>query len=286
MGVIEGPSAAKSLAISHLTEYVVGAFTTEGVGIYNAMTGELVRRMDFKGERCIHVDFNHGDTELLIVSKGLKVGIIRTFDFKALLKKGEPQHKLEIKTRAEELNQASYGYLNDVIFAVGEKGSLFVFDSKDGSQIKSKRIHESEIFSFTFSPDFTMLATCSKDFRCHIIDPYTLEILRTFNKLSPCRCASFSPFIDSDGAQKFHVIIGGGQDAKDVTTTDSKKGSFESRVFNILTEDELGQIKGHFGPVHSIKMSPDGRSVITASEDGTIRLQRLPLEYFELDCFN
>lgn len=84
-----------------------------------------------------------------------------------------------------------------------------------------------------------------------------------------------------DSEDKYHILIAGGQDARDVTTTQDQQGGFEVRLFNIIYEEELAQTKGHFGPVHSIQMCPDGRGFVTASEDGTIRLQRFPLEYYE-----
>lgn len=101
-----------------------------------------------------------------------------------------------------------------------------------------------------------------------------------FNKKAPVRTAFFSPLMSVENG-KFHVIIGGGQDPKDVTTTKSKEGGFESKLYNMITHEELAIIKGHFGPVHSLEISPDGRTLVTASEDGTIRAQRFPLEYIE-----
>jgi translation initiation factor 3 subunit I len=77
------------------------------------------------------------------------------------------------------------------------------------------------------------------------------------------------------------LLIAGGQDAKDVTTTKAKEGSFETRLFHLIYEEEMAQITGHFGPVHSISWAPDGRGFVTASEDGTVRLQRFPLEFYE-----
>lgn len=84
-----------------------------------------------------------------------------------------------------------------------------------------------------------------------------------------------------DDTDKFHVIIGGGQDAKDVTTTKVKEGSFESRLYHLIYEEEITQITGHFGPVHSMQWSPDGRGFVSTSEDGTVRVQRFPPEYLE-----
>lgn len=87
--------------------------------------------------------------------------------------------------------------------------------------------------------------------------------------------------MELEGSDKYHILIGGGQDAREVTTTKAQEGSFETRLYHIIFEEELAQIKGHFGPVHSIEVSPDGRSFVTTSEDGTVRLQRFPLDYFE-----
>lgn len=58
--------------------------------------------------------------------------------------------------------------------------------------------------------------------------------------------------------EKFHLFVGGGQDAKDVALTVEKGASFETRIFSLITGKDLGQIKGHFGPVHSLEISPDG----------------------------
>lgn len=84
-----------------------------------------------------------------------------------------------------------------------------------------------------------------------------------------------------EDTDKYHIIISGGQDPRDVTGTKEHEGKFESKLFHVIYEEEMAQIRGHFGPVHSLKISPDGRSFVTASEDGTVRLQRFPLDYLE-----
>ena len=55
-------------------------------------------------------------------------------------------------------------------------------------------------------------------------------------------------------------MIGGGQDARDVTTTSTKDGKFEARFFHLLMEEEFGRIKGHFGPINTLAFHPDGRT--------------------------
>lgn len=41
-------------------------------------------------------------------------------------------------------------------------------------------------------------------------------------------------------------------------------------------------MKGHFGPVNYVVYSPDGKSYVSGGEEGFIRLNHMPPEYFDL----
>lgn len=283
MGVYEGPSACKSLEVSRHTEHVIGAFGLDGVLIFEAETGKEITsfKADDKGQ-ARYVELNYGDTELLVVTQGKDSSTIKIYDFDKILQK--KKELIKVFNIDAIVTQASYGYLNEKLYVSTDKGKVQIYDLNDESLEHEEQVHigkEREIFSFTFSKDFSMIATCSKDHTCKLLHPETLEMLKMYDKESPCRCAAISPLYDSEESDKFHILISGGQDAREVTTTAAKKGSFETRLYHIVYEEELAQIKGHFGPVHSIVFCPDGRGFVTASEDGTVRLQRFPLDYFE-----
>jgi hypothetical protein len=55
------------------------------------------------------------------------------------------------------------------------------------------------------------------------------------------------------------VIVAGGEQASTVTLTRSDTTQFRVRFFHKIFEEELGSIMGHFGPVHALSFSPDGR---------------------------
>ena len=55
-----------------------------------------------------------------------------------------------------------------------------------------------------------------------------------FDFVKPCRAAAISPLFDNPEMQKFHVLLAGGQDAREVTTTLAKEGGFEIKLMNII----------------------------------------------------
>ena len=66
----------------------------------------------------------------------------------------------------------------------------------------------------------------------------------------------------------------------DVTTTANKMGNFDALFYHAVYADYMGSIKGHFGPVNSIAIHPEGKSFTTGGEDGYIRLHHFEKSYF------
>ena len=63
----------------------------------------------------------------------------------------------------------------------------------------------------------------------------------------------YKKFID------FQVVLGGGQEAMEVTTTTTRAGKFDARFYHMIFEEEIGRVKGHFGPINSLAFHPDGK---------------------------
>ncbi len=55
------------------------------------------------------------------------------------------------------------------------------------------------------------------------------------------------------------MVLGGGQEAMEVTTTTTKAGKFDARFYHLVFEEEIGRVKGHFGPINSLAFHPDGK---------------------------
>lgn len=95
---------------------------------------------------------------------------------------------------------------------------------------------------------------------------------------------SFCIFISFITIFSFHthqVVLGGGQDAMDVTTTSTRVGKFDARFFHLVFEEEFGRVKGHFGPINSLAFHPDGKTYASGGEDGYVRLHQFDPSYFD-----
>lgn len=58
------------------------------------------------------------------------------------------------------------------------------------------------------------------------------------------------------------VVLGGGQEAMEVTTTTTKAGKFDARFYHLVFAEEIGRVKGHFGPINSLAFHPSGERFV------------------------
>jgi len=161
-----------------------------------------------------------------------------------------------------------------IILTGHESGKLALWDVKTGDEIKSyERAHSDVITDLQLAPDRSYLITSSRDKTAKLHDINTLATLKTYATETPLNSASVAPL-------KPYVLIGGGQEAMAVTTTSLRQGKFETRFWHKIFEEEVGRVKGHFGPINTIACHPNGRSYASGGEDGFVRVHHYDESYF------
>lgn len=146
--------------------------------------------------------------------------------------------------------------------------------SSTSSLLQSARAHTDTIRDMQFSQDRTYFITASKDTTAKLVETSNLKVIKTYATERPVNSASISPI-------RPEVLVAGGQEALHVTTTSSRAGQFEARFFHQLYENELGRVRGHFGPINTLAYSPTGKGYASGAEDGYIRLHAFDSDYYE-----
>ncbi|KAJ3087946.1 Eukaryotic translation initiation factor 3 subunit I [Quaeritorhiza haematococci] len=181
---------------------------------------------------------------------------------------------LVITVTGPKATVAMWGNLNKHIYTGHEDGTISVWNSETGELVKSVREHKAQIQDIQFSPDKSFFITASKDHTSHVYDAKTLKVLKRYITERPVNSASISPI-------RNHIMLGGGQEAMSVTTTAVKQGKFEVRFFHMIFEEEIGRVKGHFGPINTLAFHPSGKSFASGGEDGFVRLHHFDDDYFK-----
>lgn len=169
------------------------------------------------------------------------------------------------------------GWSTNGKFIVGghKDGEVSKYDVDDDYKfVEAIKLHDSNVSDLQFSLDRTYFITSSRDSKAYLVDVASFKVLKTYESDCPLNTAAITPL-------KEFVVLGGGQSAKDVTTTSASEGKFEARFYHKIFEEEIGRVKGHFGPLNCIAVSPTGTSYTSGGEDGLVRLHHFEKSYFD-----
>ncbi|KAK2465416.1 hypothetical protein APHAL10511_002770 [Amanita phalloides] len=162
----------------------------------------------------------------------------------------------------------------NVIITGHESGKVALFNAKTGEEIQSnERAHGDVVTDLQLSKDRHYCITSSKDKSARIHDTKDILVIKTFTTETPLNSAALAP-------NRPYVLLGGGQEAMDVTTTSLRQGKFETRFWHKVFEEEVGRVKGHFGPINTIAVHPAGLSYASGGEDGFVRVHHYDDSYF------
>ncbi|THD21031.1 Eukaryotic translation initiation factor 3 subunit I [Fasciola hepatica] len=175
-----------------------------------------------------------------------------------------------------KITGAIWGPLNKTIICGHESGMLTVLDARKGEVVNQVSAHKGPITDLQMHLHIPMFITGSKDHTAKLFSAYDTSCIRTYTTERPVNSAAVSPTRD-------HVLLGGGQEAHEVTTTAVGQGKFDARFYHLVYQEEFGRVKGHFGPINSVSFTSDGNGFATGGEEGYVRLHQFDPDYAELD---
>ena len=249
----------------------------QSVKLWDVQTGRELFSFEHKGPvRC--VAWAEGEHEFASISDPFGLALpaaINVFTFADEKDKQSDQPRLVITDKEQprlKVTRVAWLPLNAALLASYDNGMLRKLDPTTGAVLGEWREHTGSVSSFAMNDEKTLLITSSHDRTAKLWDVAAMRVLKTYTADVPLNSAALSPL-------KEHVIIGGGQEAMSVTTTAVSAGKFETRFHHLVLENELGRIKGHFGPINALAFHPDGRSFASGAEDGYIRVHHMDPDY-------
>lgn len=148
-----------------------------------------------------------------------------------------------------------------------EQGVLYRHDATTLERIDACTLHKDTCNEIRSCRIESWVITSSSDRQAYVFDWAAMKPLYRFTSPVAINTAVLHPRHDE-------ILLAGGQDARNVTTTRIDEAHFELQFFDLRTQVKTCELKTkHFGPIHSLAYNDDGSSLITGSEDGFIRLQ-------------
>ncbi len=210
------------------------------------------------------LDAGDGATkETITVPGGSHTPVAFSPDGSELLSGGDQiiyRHEIETKKRRLPTLGAPYllGEIGAVgvsadgqaVCATGEGSRVEAWDAGTGKSIL-RHVHGCDVESVAVSPDGGRIAVGGENGATSILDARNGGAAKDFNLGNSVDCLVF----DATGKR---LVAGGSKD--------------EGRVWDAATGRQLAAMKGHTGDINAFAISPDGRQVLTVSDDKTARV--------------
>jgi len=209
--------------------------------VWDALTGKEVH--SFAHTRIIKsVNFSADSKKVLT---GGQDKTLRIFDLEK--PDADAQH---LDGHTESVKNALWTKDPNIIISGGSDKALKVWDTRTSAVVKDIPV-KAALSSIEVCLDGTHLTTTAGK-EVTFWNASTFEPVKSYTLTIELNSAALSP-----DATTF--VTGGSSD-------------FWARVYDFSTGKELEVHKGHHGPVHCVRFSPDGATFASGSEDGTIRL--------------
>jgi translation initiation factor 3 subunit I len=241
-------------------------------------TGTILERLDHHAPvRSVGFSYTSKEFFLTTDAMGNRESEIYLYDTRDSnqMKNNKPWQSIVCRDHSK-LTCAVWGPKSQILITGHDNGDLCHFQPKTGDRITISSHHDGRVNDLQHGRDGLLLISASKDQTSRLFDPFSLNPIKLYKTDRPVNSAGISPIKD-------HIIMGGGQEAQDVTTTAGKVGKFEAKVYHMIYEEEFARVKGHFGPINSIAINPDGKSYSSGGEEGYVRIHHFDENYLEFD---
>jgi translation initiation factor 3 subunit I len=278
IGTYDGHKGAiYSIDVTHDSSLLISGAADGHAKMWEVETGkEITNYQHLNGVRW--VAFSQGDDKFLTVTDqsmnvAPEIFIYKVYkDRKDQMKNNQSVQNIKVPLKLHKVHQALWGFHNETVITANSDGTIRIFSTERGKELNVVQAHTDHIMSIQYDKYRGTFLTASKDGFGKLIDSRTFETIKKYSTGRPLNSGAISPLMD-------HVILGGGEEADEVTRSAASSNQFKVKFYHSIFCDELGSVVGHFGPINCLAFNPNGRSFASGGEDGFVRLHYFDQSY-------
>jgi translation initiation factor 3 subunit I len=279
IGTYHGHKSILDIGLNHSCTLMATAGMDFKTNLWDVESGKLLDTIDAPAiVRC--AAFAHDDSMLFTITDGFRQELKPTLNFynlPATIHHGQSSsakyNPCAHYSTPEKIMYAVWGPTNQHVYFGLDDGTVGILDVETQQEVRSFQAHTKEVRRVNFDQKYHTLITAGADKRACLLDMRNLNEIVTYTADMPVNDASISPLGD-------HVLLAGGTEAVDVTTTGGSD-KFGARFYHKVYGDFLGQIYCHFGTIHRVAFHPSGKGFASGAEDGFAKLHMFEPSYFK-----
>jgi WD40 repeat protein len=256
--LLDARSLADPLALAGPHEgFTTARFSSDGAAVVASKSGASPAVFDARGGRRVFEITTGGgafDAQFVETNEGRRIlvagvdGILHVVD---AVGGAETGPTLKLPSPPSSIYPCAGAARAVVIARQGEDGAAFLLDLDRGTWVALGPAHGRLPTAAAFSPNGRRVAITSYDSSVRTWDASTGKLLRSF--LGPRR--QYDVAWSADGERL-------------ITRPDGAS----AQIWYSRVRPDLFELEGHAGAVNTVAFAPDGRSALTAAEDGTARV--------------
>lgn len=164
------------------------------------------------------------------------------------------------------------------LFSCHDNGYVGVWSADEPRLMKTIKVHAEPVSALRLSTDGSTLVTASRDSTAVAIDVTTpsTDIVMTYKTNRPLNALCLSEDYKAGEEGGGTVVLAGGKNTRDVTTSSTLEDEFESKIMDAVSGEEfVSTEKTHFGPVHVLVAMYGHKkrnAYASVSEDGCVKV--------------
>eukprot|EP01125_Pyxidicula_operculata_P019184 TRINITY_DN693_c0_g1_i1.p1 TRINITY_DN693_c0_g1~~TRINITY_DN693_c0_g1_i1.p1 ORF type:complete len:2289 (+),score=635.01 TRINITY_DN693_c0_g1_i1:128-6994(+) len=253
-------------------------FDHKGKLVASASRDNTVRVWDSRNGNCLYTLRGHTDwiSTCCFSPNGNKL-VTGSWDFTIIvwnLRNSTPSTKM-IGHDAGIL-QTQYSRDGKTVMSCSFDRTIKIWDAESGTEITTLDGHSEPVHGFSISPDGRSVASVSDDHTIKLWDPLSAtEVQALVGHANAIRSASFSPAnkqIVTTGDDRTVKVWDVGLQSEESSSSGYSFGFSSSSSSKTEEVQHEERITGHSSCVNSVKISPDGKQIVSSSDDATFAL--------------